>query len=298
MKISFFTYLQYAWGNRKSIASHEGYVDYTRRCAARPAAAYWTQNSARAGAFPGSDSGWRYVFERLPVHDRLLQEYGLNEIAGQGNAFDRSLRLMDWLTAHSCYNGMEIRACYRFQGKKEDSLRILRYAYGGGFRRAVNCRHKAYVFADCLIAAGIHAIPIGMESRTWRPDEDTVTPTPCHFVVHVWLPEEQRWVMFDPSFNSYITDKAGRTLDLIEIHELHRQGEAMNAARYDFNGTQDCRASYLNGFILGSLLEIQAWDGSDRKGGLRNYLLPENVPKTNKDTRAITTTELLAEPIM
>jgi hypothetical protein len=297
VRISFFTALRYAWSNRREIASHNGYAAYLNECAAKPAAAYWAQNNARAGAFPdGPDGGWRYKFERLPMHDKLLKAYGLRAIAGQGSAFARALRLMDWFCAHTCYNGMEIRACYRFQGKREDGLRILRYAYDGGFRRAINCEHKAYAFADCLVAAEIYAIPIAMNSFTYRPGEADVTPRPSHFVVHAWLPEEQRWVVLDPSLNSYIADEAGRALNLVEIQALHRQGAGLRVARYDFNGTQDCRDGYLEGFVLGSLLEITAEDGTRRSGSLRNILLPEGLPHTSEKRRAITVAELLAEP--
>jgi len=289
MKISFWTYLQYAWGNRKSIASHQGYVAYISKWATGPSADYWVRNNARASRYPEGDHGWRHDFTRLPVHDALLREYALDAVAGQGSTFTRALALMDWFCAHTSYNGMEIRACYRFQGKKEDSLRILRYAYDGGFRRAINCTHKALAFADCLMAAGITALPLAMQSYTWRPGEEAVTPTPNHFVVHVWLPESRRWVMLDPSLNSYVADETSGALHLAEIHERHRRGESLRVARYDFNGTQDHREHYLRGFILGSLLEILTFDA-------KCSLLPDNVPRKDKSIQAITVAELLAEP--
>jgi len=298
VRLSFWTYLRYAWSNRKSIASHKNYVAYLSKWTGGHAA-YWVQNNARASGYPVGGNGWRFQFERLPVHDELLDTYGLDNIAGAGDTFVRALRLMDWFCAHTSYCGMEIRAAYRFQGKQEDSLRILRYSYDGGFRRAINCRHKAYAFSDCLMAAGIFAIPIAMGSFTYRADEEDVTPRTSHFVVHAWLPEERRWVMLDPSLDSYITDENDRALNLIEIHELRRQGKELRVAQYDFNGTQDHREHYLRGFILSSLLEMSIRDGTDRrKSGPRNRLLPEDVPQKDKDTRAITASELLAEPMM
>ena len=251
MKISLWTALQYAWGNRVSIASHAGYVDYTRRCAARPEAAALVEKTARSGAYPtGQDSGWRYHFTRLPMHDKLLERYKLSEIAEQGSTFARALRVIDWLAGQTCYNGMEIRACFLFQGKREVSERILRYSYDGGFKRAINCRHKAMVLSDCLMAVGIAALPLWLSNH---PN--------CHYVVHAWLPEVSRWVMLDPSLNTYITDEAGRALSLIEIHEKHRAGEELSVAQYNFNGTQDCRETYLDNFIVGCLLEIKLCDG-------------------------------------
>jgi hypothetical protein len=295
MRISFFTYLKYAWGNRRSNASHANWAASLSGYAATPAAAYWPQNSAKAAGYPEADNGWRYDFTRLPVYDELLETYKLNEIAGQGTAFEQALRLMAWLTAHTAYNGMEIRACYRFQGEKETAPRILRYAYQGGYRQAINCTHKAIVFAGCLQAVGVHAMPLGLWSWTYRSGEEAVSPTPCHFVVHAWLPEEQRWVAFDPSFNSYFTDSEGRALNLIEIQKKHRAGEAMRVAQYDFNGTQDCRDSYFSGFILGALLEITAKNSADA-GEFCNQLLPTDVLPQDDMKRAITVAELLAPP--
>ena len=282
-RISFFNYLQYAWGNRRAIASHEGCADYTQRCAQSPEAAQLLQKARRA---PSIEDSWRYDSTRRPLHDKLLAAYQLNEISGEGTAFERALRLMDWLTAHSCYNGMEIRASFLFQGKRETADRLLRYTYDGGFARAINCRHKAFALADCLMTVGINALPV------------TIVQTGgCHLVVHAWLPEEERWVMLDPSLNSYITDETGRALHLIEIYDRHRRGEQLHVAQYHLNGKQDCRDVYLNSFVLGCLLEIEVYNGTgSKRKGPRNRLVPEGVEPKDAKLRTITTMELLAPP--
>ena len=297
-KFWFVKFIRDCW----NVRTPEKYATYVRACAVEPQAAYFLQNSAKAGAYPEGDNGWRYKSERLPVHDKLLKKYKLDDIAGQGSAFERALRLMGWLTAHTWYSGMSFWSILWFgrniyQGGWADSLRVLRYAYGGPFARSLNCGYQAIVLADCLLAAGVHAMPVSIQSFSYRPGEEKVIPCPNHTVVHAWLPEERRWVMLDPSFNSYISDNTGRALNLIEIQRRHRQGESLSVAQYNLNGTRDCMREYLDGFILGSLLEIQAWDGADRKGGLRNRLLPEDVPRKEEEARAITSAELLAEPI-
>jgi len=294
-------YFRHMYENRAILRSPQAYAEYVRKCGAELHVPYFLQNSARAGAYPeGPDGGWRYRFQRLPVHGKLLKAYGLGEIAGQGDAFARALRVMDWLTAHTWYNGMSFWSGWLFQpinrGKLVDSLQVLRFACGKPFAHSINCGHKAIVLADCLLAVGIRAMPVSMQNYTYRADEEKVTPCPYHAVVHAWLPEESRWVMLDPSFNSYIADETGRALNLIEIQQRHRHGASLAVAQYSFNGTQDCRAEYLEGFVLGGLLEIAAWDGTDRKGGLRARLLPEDVPPQDEKMRAITVAELLAEP--
>jgi len=275
------------WNNRRTLRSPEDYVKFLRECAAAPEAAYFLRNSEQAGPYPeGPDGGWRQEFTCLPVHEKLLKAYKLDEIAGQGATFTRALRLMGWLSAHTWYNGMSIWDARL----PDDGLKILRYACDKPFLRCINCRHKAIALADCLRAVGMAAMPVGFCNYTYRPGEENVIPTPNHLAVHLWLPEESRWVMLDPSFNSYASDEKGRALNLIEIQKLHRLGGELHVAQYDFNGTQDFREEYLNGFVLGSLLEIVTLGGKCR-------LLPEDVPRRDDDkARAITAAELLAEP--
>ena len=269
-------WMAYKW---REAASPEGWAALIRKFAADPAYAHAASGEAFTA---GPDSGWRYAFQLLPVHEKLRKAYKLDEIAGQGTAFERSLRLMDWLTAHTYYSGMSVWSGY-FNQWREDSYQRLRFAFDKPFSHSLNCRHKAMIFADCLMAVGIYAMPLGI--------------LPGHLVTHVWLPEERGWIMLDPSLGSYITGSEGRALNLIEIHDHHRKGEALRVARYSLNGTQDCRELYLDCFVLNSLQGITACDGSSRKGGLRNQLLPSDVPLKDKNTRAITSTELLAEPI-
>ena len=261
----------------RGVRTPESYADFVGIAGLMPRIAQ------SAGAYPqGPDGGWRYDFMRRPVHDKLLKKYDLDVIAGQGAAFERALRVMDWLCAHTYYNGMSLWTA----ALPDNGLSVLRYVYDKPFKRAINCWHKALVLADCLIAVGIVAMPIGMISQN-----------NCHYTVHVWLPEEQRWAMLDPSFNAYITGETGRALNLIEIHECHRNNKEMHVAQYHLNGTQDCRETYLSSFILGSLQELLVCnDAGNKRSGLQNCLVPEGVTIRDNKLRAITATELLAEP--
>ena len=273
MSMHLWQVLRWAREDREVLHSAEKYAAAAREECAYFLQAGFAQHAARAGAYPeGPGSGWRYDFARLPVHGKLLKVYHLDEIAGQGSDFARALRLMDWLCAHTWYNGMSIWSAYLFQ-RREDSARMLRYAYDRPFARALNCKHRTLLLADCLLAVGIPALPL------WLRNEGS-EGTFRHCVVHAWLGDQRRWVMLDPSFNSYITDENGRALHLIEIYGRHRQGESLRVARYAFNGVRDCEDIYLEGFLLASLLRIYARDG----------------PKDRTD-HAVTAAELLAEPI-
>ena len=273
----------YAWKHRKDKNTRENYAAFVRKCAEEPAVAERIESGRQAGAYPeGPDGGWRYRFQRLPRHDYLRETYGLEAIAGQGSTFERALSVMDWLTAHSWYCGMS------FAPLPDNSKAILRYIYDKPFKRAINCRHKTIAFADCLLAVGIAALPVCIINEGY-----------CHMVVHVWLPEERRWVLLDPSFDSYITDEAGRALHLFEIHDCRRRGEALRVAQYSFNGTQDFRQEYLEAFVLCCLLEITVYNGTgSKRSDPRNCLMPEGMPRKKKKLRAISVAELLAVPKM
>ena len=291
-------WVQFYQDSRKTAAA-EAYAAFVRDCAAAPEQNRLRESAGRAGPYPaGLGGGWRYRCRRLPVHGRLQNAYGLKEIAGQGETFERALRVMDWLCAHTYYKGVSFGASMRFgrspyRGGWGNSLRMLRYACGRPIARSLNCGYIGIVLADCLVAAGIAAMPVNMINYIYRAGEEKTKLFPNHTVVHVWLPEERRWVMLDPSLDSYISDETGRALHLIEIHERRRKGQEIRVAQYALNRTQDCRDVYLDYFVLGSLLEILVWNDSSRKGAYLR-LLPEDVP--TKESRIVTAAELLAEP--
>jgi len=286
--------VRWAREDRDVLTRAETYAAAVREECAYFMEAGFAQNAARAGEYPAQgDSGWRYQYARLPVHEKLLRRYRLAEIAGEGSDFERALRLMDWLCAHTWYNGMSIWSAYLFQ-RRESSARMLRYAYDRPFAHALNCKHRALLLADCLLALGVPALPLWLRNESWR--EGGPEGAFRHCAVHAWLRDERRWVMLDPSFNSYIADGAGRALNLIEIQARHRRGEEIRAARYAFNGTQECKDLYLDGFLLASLLYIYARSGTKDRREPCNCLAPEDMPLKGKDIRGITVAELLAEP--
>lgn len=296
-------YLAYIYKNRAILRSPEAYTEFVRKCGAAPETAYFLKNSAQAGAYPaGPDGGWRYVFARRPEHDQLQATYHLHDLAGQGGAFTRALRVMDWFCKHTWYNGMSVWSSWRFRlfgSRREESAALMRYVYDGPFSRSINCRHKAFILADLLRAVGLYAFPVAMLNYSYGSDETPVTSAPCHLTVQLWLPEESRWVMLDPSFNSYITDGNGRVLGLTDIQAKHCAGEDLCLGQYDFNGTQACRKEYLESFVLGSLLELLPMGRAEKKN-LRyeplGSLVPEHAKPSNEKLRQITLAEFLASP--
>lgn len=231
---------------------------------------------------------FHYEFSQLPVYDELNRLYPLREKAGDGDTFTRAVNLMGWLCSNTQYSGY---SAYDPSKPEKQFLKLMEYAFQNKFSHAVNCAALAIALSDCLMAVGIHAIPVWQAaahgSGFW------------HVTVHVFLPEEGRWVMLDPSFALYLTDGAGRALDLMEARDRYLRNEPLTIARYNLNGGQFFRDKYLSTFLMPCSFEFSLWRGNAPE--LRNpsrmvYLIPEGVEPEDASMTLISQEQLLASP--
>lgn len=192
------------------------------------------------------------LFAYLPLHKTLCKKYDLRRLAGEGGDFEKTVCLMQWLTDNTFYNGASSK------WKSDNSAEILEYAFGKDFSHAINCREKAIVFADCLLAAGIYAYPVCMISEQNKG---------CHFTVQVYLREQNRWALFDPSFNCWFSEN-GRLLNVWELRDLFLAGKEPEIQNYSFNRTDRCKDIYKEGFIKQNLTNITTWQDNsmERRG--------------------------------
>ena len=138
-------------------------------------------------------------------HEELNCKYNLTDIATKKGDFEKSVQILQWLTKHTYYSGMQLRLL------KDDPLNILQYSYDMPFTHAINCRYRAIAFADCLVAVGIKAFPVCMVSSNF---------TASHFTCMVFISESGEWCTFDPSFGCWFTDEDGNLLDIFELREM------------------------------------------------------------------------------
>jgi hypothetical protein len=141
---------------------------------------------------------------------KMSEQYGLKEIAGQRSEADRFVRLMEW--AHRVTNG---------QGDigRPDVLNapaIIEFVRSTG--HALDCRVKAIVLNEALLALGYHSRRISFQPA--RHDGDT------HSVVIVFSRDHNKWVCLDPTFNTYFHDRNGELLGYLEIRDAYRSGRA------------------------------------------------------------------------
>jgi len=184
------------------------------------------------------------IIQPYDFHIQLNEKYNLSEIATADSDFDKTVQLLEWLTEHTYYSGMQMKML------NDDTLEILDYSFDKPFNRAINCRYRAIAFADCLIAVGIKAFPVAMVSSEF---------TGSHFTCLVYISEEDKWCSFDPSFGCWFTDKEGELLDIFEIRELFLENKEPVVKGYSFNGKQENFDVYMNSFLKFCISNLSTW---------------------------------------
>lgn len=213
----------------------------------------------------GSVSGTREakedcLYQWMEDYTILLAKYNLSEIAPGPDDFSAALQVMDWLTAHTYYCGLQVKPV------PDRAPAILAYGYDKPFRNAINCRFKAIAMADCLIALGKQAYPIALIAQ-----EEKGKDMPCHLMVHVYARELKKWVVFDPSFHTYFLDETDRPLDIFELREQFLEGKTPRFPGYDLNGSDGLQDIYIQSFVKPALTHITTW--SDNSMDQRNGML-------------------------
>lgn len=140
-----------------------------------------------------------------PEYKTLIEKYGIDKIAGEGTAFERSVRLLHWMSP-------------RLKHKSDydnhvpfNSIDLLDYSLNKP-EQGINCRNKAIILTECCLALGIHARRVYI--MPYSPyDGDN------HVVAEIYDPEMGKWVMLDPSVDTYFIDKNETPLSILEIRD-------------------------------------------------------------------------------
>ena len=119
-----------------------------------------------------------------PEYRTLVERYGIDRTAGEGTAFDRSVRLLHWMAPRLTHKGDYDNHV------PVNALDLLEYSLDNP-AQGINCVNKAKILAECCLALGIYARRAHL--MPYSPyDGDN------HVVTEVYDPEKG-WVMLDPS---------------------------------------------------------------------------------------------------
>lgn len=219
-------------------------------------------------------SDFKYKFVYHNQYHTLLRSYPLADIAGSGTTFEQALNLMNWLSEKTFYCGNS--------GLGDNDLSsIITYSFDKGWEGAINCEHKATLLQEFLISLHHFAHIICFESYCVNDAGTAITAINCHVCVHLYLPEENKWILLDPSFGTYFTDKNGKKLNIVEIQETFRRRDDVQVCNYSLNGTEIFRKGYPVSFIYNMAFRVSLRNGN-RKEDLvynQNLLFPANADK-------------------
>lgn len=139
-----------------------------------------------------------------PEYRTLIEKYGIDRTAGEGTAFERSVRLLHWMAPRLTHKGDYDNHV------PVNALDLLAYSLDNP-EQGINCVNKAKILAECALALGIYARRVHI--MPYSPyDGDN------HVVTEVYDPA-LGWVMLDPSMDGYFVDEAGRPLSVLAMRE-------------------------------------------------------------------------------
>jgi hypothetical protein len=145
-----------------------------------------------------------YVFD-CPEYKTLMEKYHIEQIAGEGTAFQRAERLLHWMSP-------------RLKHKPDydnhvpmNALDLLDYSLDRP-ENGMNCRNKSVILTECCLALGIYARRVYI--MPYSPyDMDN------HVVAEIYDPELEKWVMLDPTTDGIFFNGQGAPLSLLELRE-------------------------------------------------------------------------------
>jgi len=169
----------------------------------------------------GEDISFVYDFSHED-YTKLIEQYGIRDIAGEGSEFERALRLMNEfaprLTHKSNYdNSVEMTA-----------LSLLEHSLDNR-RNGINCRNKAQILNEMCLALGMYSRKVWIMPNASGYDSD------CHVVNEVWDTELGKWVMLDITNNEYWADGNGVPLSVLEIRDKGAMREFCTPVRMGDN---------------------------------------------------------------
>lgn len=187
-----------------------------------------------------------------PEYKTLIEKYGIDRTAGEGTAFERSVRLLHWMAPRLTHKGDYDNHV------PVNALDLLAYSLDNP-RQGINCVNKAKILAECCLALGIYARRAHI--MPYSPyDGDN------HVVTEVYDPA-LGWVMLDPSMDGWFVDEAGRPLSVLAMREkLAVQAPASFAfCEEDKSDIQRLMAAHIedNAYFAKNLFRI----GVDRHNG-------------------------------
>jgi hypothetical protein len=144
----------------------------------------------------------------------IREKYPVEGVAGAGDELSKTLNLLDWISTSTTHRGNISEAI------PMNTLALMDYSFQKGKNGGINCRMKATILTEMLLSIGIPSRILSLHPLNPN-DQDN------HVVSQVWLTEMRKWIIVDPTTNSYFLDKNGGIINAVELREKIISGETV-----------------------------------------------------------------------
>lgn len=196
--------------------------------------------------FQGTNAKIDFEYYHDDIASKILKEkYHIDEIAGTGNTVYRAINLLDWLSSHTYHFGN-----YDNHVTK-NALDLLEYSYDKELEHGINCRSLSITLAECCLAVGLYARAVYL--MPFSPyDGDS------HVVCEVYIPENNKWIMLDPTYNGYVMDENDNIYSVLELrHALANRCKLKFCDKFNYNGDFNIDFKDINEYYAKDLFYLQ-----------------------------------------
>ena len=226
--------------------------------------------------YPAGTSDFQYKFSRIPQLKSIFAPFNFAEITRDCDTFSKARRIMKWVAENTAYNG---------GSPLGPALPDRIIEFGIHQKNPINCANRAILFCDILVSLGVFAYPIELQHRPYLSKETRFADEcHCHVIAQAWLPEQECWAAFDPSFNTYFRDKSGDKVSVAKMAQMVRRHQKIisidNTTNAPTNGGSLCTRI--------GLLDISVSSGNDfserNRAENKFHLLPESYVRLTETT--------------
>ena len=188
------------------------------------------------GPYRGKDKNadlpaFTYLEKNDPRLVHLRESLNLDSIAGNGHELSKIKNLCLWVHNAVRHDGGSPNP------SEKNTLALLKVCREQN--RGINCRMMATMLNECYLAMGFKSRMV-----TCLP-KDQNDPD-CHVVTVVWSDSLRQWVLSDPTFYAFLSDKKGRLLGIEQARELLAQGKTVLVnPEANWNGKKKSQDDYL-----------------------------------------------------
>lgn len=148
---------------------------------------------------------------------RINEEFNISSLVSD-DKLETVINITNWV--HNFCNSNHDVKCY----DSYDTLTIMNDILHN--KRSGNCKANAQILQDILLSCNIISKMIFC-----KPID--IYFTDCHVINHVYIPEINKWTLFDAAQNVYYTNKNSEILNLYELRDSMIKGEYINIVFID-----------------------------------------------------------------